>query len=84
MFHFDSSSKAIRVCCYLDALGLLVDLGLVDRKAVTALLGGAIKRHWETLDPFIEAERDKRGEKYPRSSASAQAGDAADRCEGGQ
>lgn len=55
-------SDAIRVCFYLDALGLLVRRKLVDEAPVYSILGFPIIKTWETLAPFIVAEREARVE----------------------
>jgi hypothetical protein len=66
---------ATQVCFYLDALGLLVRRGLVDKDPVYSILGKPIERSWERLAPFIEAERARRDEKrYMRGFEDLAAG----------
>jgi hypothetical protein len=51
-----------RVSHYLDQLGFLVDHQLVKAEVVAGFMGDSIIRLWKILSPYVEAERQRRGE----------------------
>jgi hypothetical protein len=50
----------LRVLHYLDHLGLLGDQKLADEKAIGGFIGDAIINLWQSLEPYVCAERAKR------------------------
>ena len=56
--------RVVRVSHYLDHLGVLVERDLVDAKLVAGFMGGSIIWLWKVLGPYIEVERERRGEEY--------------------
>jgi hypothetical protein len=57
--------KVLRVLHYLDHLGLLVDQKLADEKSIGGFIGDAIINLWQSLEPYIRAERAKRQRERP-------------------
>jgi hypothetical protein len=56
---------------YLDQIGVLVKLGLLDVKPAGAFLGGSARNMWEKLAPIIHAERSKgRGASLTKTTSS--------------
>jgi len=45
---------------YLDHLGLLVDQKLADEEVIGSFIGEAIISLWQSLEPYVRAERAKR------------------------
>jgi hypothetical protein len=62
--------KVLRVLHYLDHLGLLVDRKLADEKAIGGFIGDAIINLWQSLEPYVRAERANR--KRERQGRDAQ------------
>jgi hypothetical protein len=52
--------KVLRVLHYLDHLGLLVDQKLADEEVIGSFIGVAIISLWQSLEPYVRAERAKR------------------------
>ena len=52
--------KVLRVLHYLDHLGLLVDQKLADEEVIGVFIGDAIISLWQSLEPYVRAERAKR------------------------
>ena len=48
------------VAHYLNQLGFLVELNVVDAEHVAAIMGPSVLLLWEKLEPYIAAERHKR------------------------
>ena len=49
---------------YLDNLGVLVERRLVEPETIAGFLGDSIIALWEALQPFVQAEREKRKGDY--------------------
>ncbi|MFI7543950.1 hypothetical protein [Actinoplanes sp. NPDC049599] len=57
-------SSAIQVINFYDSMGILVSFGCVEEELVLASINHRIRRIWRTLEPFIRAERARRGGLY--------------------
>src|SRR5437867_1164734 len=68
----EEREQVLRVLHYLDHLGFLVDQKLADEKAIGAFIGDAIIKLWESLEPYIRAERETRQRDWPGSDAQYQ------------
>jgi hypothetical protein len=55
-----AAQAALRLCHYLDHLGVLVEHDLFPLELVTGFLGVTSVQIWEELLPYIEYERDRR------------------------
>jgi hypothetical protein len=56
----DVARASLRLCHYLDNLGVLVANGLFPAEVATGFLGVTAVQLWEGLQPFIETERSRR------------------------
>jgi hypothetical protein len=60
----EAREHVIRVCHYLDQLGILVDQRIVDPEAVAGFMGESILVSWRALAPYIKGERAARKRDY--------------------
>lgn len=57
-------SKSLQVINFYDSIGILVSFGCVDEELVLTTINYRIRRIWESLEPFIRAERDLQQRPY--------------------
>lgn len=60
----DVAQAAVLVANYLENVGLLVYLELVEPRIAIGFLGGSAERIWDELKPFIGCERTERDGLY--------------------
>jgi hypothetical protein len=56
---------AYKVCYFLDYLGVLTTLGIIDEEVIISMMGTRLIQVWRVIEPYIMAEREFRLRAYP-------------------
>lgn len=60
----DVHDSAYTICAYYQMVAFLVAFGALDRRLAILPLHYRVVKTWSTVKPYVEAERDLRGDKY--------------------
>jgi hypothetical protein len=55
---------AWNVAFLCENLGIMVVMGLVDRRIILSIGNYRVMRSWQVLEPYIRAERERRGARF--------------------
>jgi hypothetical protein len=60
----DVHDSVYYICAYYQMVAFLVAFGVLDRRLAILPLHYRVAKTWSTVKPYVEAERDLRGDKY--------------------